>query len=306
MGLRFSVLGFSQERVVGMYAMDGTKEIRLDVVDLLILNEVADFPNRSNVTKIIEGDKIFFWVAYSEILAELPILNLKKRALRDRFDKLVLFGLLEKHVNKANSMTFFRLTDKYEALRYGTATNNNQKRGAENVGGRYSTTQGVGSPLPTTSIINTSEIYIEKEISKEKEACVSMSMPTPQEKEYMGPRNKNVTSEQMEGWFEELWMQYERKGNKQIAKKEFCKLNLAEEDVAKIKSHISAYINAQPDKKYRLDFERYIKRETFKSVVYGRDNAVLYDPDADIQVADENDAEVSSNDVLVINGVKYR
>ena len=293
MGLRFSVFGFSQEKVVGMCAVSGDKEIRLDVTDLLILTEVADFPNRSNVTKIIEDDKIFFWVAYSEILAELPILNLKKRALRDRFDKLVLFGLLEKHVNKANSMTFFRLTDKYEALRYGTATHNNQKGGAENVGGRYSTTQGVGSGLPTTSIINTSEIYIEKEISKEKEACVSMSMPTSQEEEYMGPRNKNVTSEQKDGWFEELWMLYERKGNKQIAKNEFAKLNPTEEEIAKMKMHIPAYIQAQPEKKYRLDFERYIKRRTFESVVYSKDNAVLYDPDAEIQPK-KSDADIKA------------
>ena len=88
MGLRFSVFGFSQEKVVGMCAVSGGKEIRLDVTDLLILTEVADFPNRNSVLKIIEDEKIFFWVAYSEILAELPILNLKKRALRDRFDKL--------------------------------------------------------------------------------------------------------------------------------------------------------------------------------------------------------------------------
>ena len=89
MGLRFSILGFAQERVVDVRAMCGTKELRLDVTDLLLLNQIADFPNRSTVMKIIEDDKIFFWIAYSEILSELPILNMKKQALRDRFDKLV-------------------------------------------------------------------------------------------------------------------------------------------------------------------------------------------------------------------------
>jgi hypothetical protein len=118
MGLRFSVLGFSQERVLEVRAMDGTKEVRLDVIDLLLLNQIADFPNRSGVMKIIDDDKIFFWMAYSEILDELPILNLKKQALRDRFDKLVLLGLLEKRIGKVGNMTFFRLTDRYESLRY--------------------------------------------------------------------------------------------------------------------------------------------------------------------------------------------
>jgi hypothetical protein len=98
MGLRFSILGFAQERVIGVRATDGNKELRLDVTDLLLLNQIADFPNRSGVMKIIEDDKIYFWMAYSEILGELPILNLKKQALRDRFDKLVTLGLLEKKI----------------------------------------------------------------------------------------------------------------------------------------------------------------------------------------------------------------
>ena len=289
-----------------MCAVSGGKEIRLDVTDLLILTEVADFPNRNSVMKIIEDEKIFFWVAYSEILAELPILNLKRQALKDRFDKLVLLGLLEKHINKANSMTFFRLTDKYETLRYDMPVRNKENEGVPSEGGVYLNTWGVCSGLHTTSEINTSEILKEKEIYKEKEACVSMSMPTSLEEEYMGPRNKNVTSEQRDGWFEELWMLYERKGNKQIAKKEFCKLNPTEDDVTKMKAHIPAYIQAQPEKKYRLDFERYIKRETFKSVVYSKDNAMLYDPDAVIQTTNEDETEVPSNDVLVVNGTKYR
>ena len=282
MGLRFSVFGFSQEKVVGMCAVSGGKEIRLDVTDLLILTEVADFPNRNSVLKIIEDEKIFFWVAYSEILAELPILNLKKRALRDRFDKLVMLGLLEKHVNKANSMTFFRLTDKYETLRYGIAVNSEDEGGKKNDGGRYLNTQGVGSKLPTTSEINTSELYKEKEIYKEKEGEAA-TMPTLEENKLTAPCNKNVTSEEVAKNFEELWMLYERKGNKQIAKNEFAKLNPTEEEIAKMRRHIPAYIEAQPERKYRLDFERYIKRRTFDSVVYSKDNALLYDPDAEIQ-----------------------
>ena len=292
MGLRFSVFGFSQEKVVGMCAVSGDKEVRLDVTDLLILTEVADFPNRNSVLKIIEDEKIFFWVAYSEILTELPILNLKKRALRDRFDKLVMLGLLEKHVNKANSMTFFRLTDKYETLRYGIVVNGEDEGCKKNDGGRYLNTQGVGSKLPTTSEIYTSEIFKEKEIYKEKEGEAA-TMPTLEEDKLTGPRNKNVTSEDVAKTFEELWMMYERKGNKQIAKNEFCKLNPTEEEIAKMRMHIPAYIEAQPEKKYRLDFERYIKRRTFDSVVYSKDNAVLYDPDAEIQQR-KNDADIKA------------
>ena len=90
-------------------------------------------------------------------------------------------------------------------------------------------------------------------------------MPTLVEDKLTAPRNKNVTSE---------------------------------EEIAKMKIHIPAYIQAQPETKYRLDFERYIKRRTFESVVYSKDNAVLYDPDAEIQPKKSDaDIKVSVNSI---------
>ena len=154
MGLRFSILGFSQEKAVGIRAMNGAKELRLDVIDLLLLNQIADFPNRKQAMKIIESDKIFFWMSYTEILEELPILNLKKQALRDRFDKLVTLGILEKTTNKTNNMTFFRLTDLYESLRYNTLSYGGDNESVFNDRGVYSNTQGVCSELHTISIYN--------------------------------------------------------------------------------------------------------------------------------------------------------
>ena len=152
MGLRFSILGFAQERAVDVVAFKDGKEVRLDVIDLLLLNQIADFPNRSHVMKIIEGEKIFFWIAYTEILGELPILRLKKQALRDRFDKLVLLGLLEKRHNKTNNMTFFRLTDMYETLKYDTMVYDTDRGCVVNDRGVYSDTQGVCSELHTISV----------------------------------------------------------------------------------------------------------------------------------------------------------
>ena len=163
MGLRFSILGFSQERVIEVRAKDGDKELRLDVNDLLLLNQIADFPNRSSVMKIIEDEKIFYWIAYAEILGELPILNLKKQSIRDRFDKLVTLGLLEKRISKMNNMTFFRLTDMYEKLKYGSVIYDTERGCVVNEGGVYSDTQGVCSPLHTISINNNINTSKEKE-----------------------------------------------------------------------------------------------------------------------------------------------
>ena len=307
MGLRFSVLGFAQERVVAIKAMDGTKELRLDVTDLLLLNQIADFPNRKYVMKIIEEDKIFFWMSYTEILGELPILNLKKQALRDRFDKLIKLGLLEKRTSKMSNMTFFRLTDMYESLRYDTLVYDTENGCVLNDRGVYSDTQGVCSGLHTISVYNNNSKYKEKEISKEKEECVSIPMPTPAEHtNSKGARNKNVTSEQVEEWFEDLWLMYERKGSKANAKKEFAKLT--EDEVELMRLHIPAYIQSRPERQYRQDFERYIKHKTFNSVVYSKTNDMLYDPEArNTSVTQETPAEFGKEDeTFTMNGITYR
>lgn len=303
MGLRFSILGFAQERALAIRAMNGAKELRLDVTDLLLLNQIADFPNRKYVMKIIEGDKIFFWMSYTEILSELPILNLKKQALRDRFDKLVMLGLLEKTTNKTNNMAFFRLTDLYESLRYDTVVYDSNGEIVVGDRGVYSDTQGVCSRLHTISINNNNNKDIEKESNKEKEVSDSMLMPTPAEHtiSYVA-RNKNVTPEQMAQQFEDLWLMYERKGSKANAKKEFSKLTA--EEIVTMRCHIPAYLQSRPERQYRQDFERYIKHKTFNSVVYSRNNEVLYDPES--STATPMPEANGHNDTLTINGTTYR
>lgn len=102
--------------------------------------------------------------------------------------------------------------------------------------------------------------------------------------------------------FDDLWLMYERKGSKAKAKQEFCKLTAYE--VSTMRCHIPAYIQSRPERQYRQDFERYIKHKTFLSVVYSKNNEVLYDPDsASITVAPE--AKEQSN-TLNINGTIYR
>ena len=323
MGLRFSILGFAQERVIEVRAKDGDKELKLDVNDLLLLNQIADFPNRSSVMKIIEEEKIFYWIAYTEILGELPILNLKKQALRDRFDKLVALGLLEKRTRKQNNMTFFRLTDMYEKLKYGSVIYDTERGCVVNEGGVYSDTQGVCSPLHTISINNNINISKEKEY-KEKETCTpsgegssgrvsdasdcpTLTMPTPAEHTITyGARNKIVTKEQVDECFEDLWLMYERKGSKANAKREFAKLT--EEEIEAMRLHIPAYLQSRPERQYRQDFERYIKHKTFNSVVYSKSNTILYDPDAEnTSATTEKPVEFTKeSESYTINGVTYR
>lgn len=127
--MRYSILGFNQEKVLKLRKTI-TKdirgeikqiELRLDVTDLLIINHLADFPNRKKVTKIILDDKIFFWVSYNTIIEELPIIDIKKQALSDRLAKMVELGILERRIQTCGSsanMTFFRISEAYETLKY--------------------------------------------------------------------------------------------------------------------------------------------------------------------------------------------
>ena len=102
--------------------------------------------------------------------------------------------------------------------------------------------------------------------------------------------------------FEDLWLMYERKGSKANAKKEFSKLT--EEEIATMRCHIPAYLQSRPERQYRQDFERYIKHKTFNSVVYGKNNEVLYDPESSSMTVTPK-AEAQS-DTLNINGTIYR
>lgn len=178
MGLRYSILGFNQEEVVKLRKVI-TKEVRgnvkqielkLDITDLLIINHLADFANRKKVTKMIIDGSIFFWVSYNTIIEELPILDIKKQALADRLSKLVELGILEKKVQTCGSsanMTFFRMGETYEKLRY------NEGYGSKTQEASYSTTIPSSSQLrDVNNIVDNNIVNIKKEdtiVSKKDE-----------------------------------------------------------------------------------------------------------------------------------------
>lgn len=120
------------------------------------------------------------------------------------------------------------------------------------------------------------------------------------------PRNKVVTKEQVDESFEDLWLMYERKGSKANAKKEFAKLTT--EEVEAMRRHIPAYLQSRPERQYRQDFERYIKNKTFNSVVYSKQNEILYDPDAaTISATQKQMPEFKpENESVTFNGTIYR
>lgn len=149
--MKYSILGFNQEIVCAIKKDVQTdngniKHLCLDVIDLLILKDVSDFMNRSKIIKLTIDDKIYFSITHKCILEDLPILGIKKQALKDRIDKMVQLGILDKKVVRDNGGTWvgYRTTKVYEDLIY---SNNNQD-------GVYLTTRGGCSELHEGGVVN--------------------------------------------------------------------------------------------------------------------------------------------------------
>ena len=178
--MKYSILGFSQERAVSVRKIvklrNGMQKVlSLDVVDLLILRDMSDFMNRKNVIKYMFDDKTFFSVSYSAIIEDLPILDIKKQALRDRLDKMCKLNLIEKKIvrNTSGNWSAFRLSDGYEEIMYSKESKSlfDVDLCSELHNGVYHTTQGsvVNYTTEDSSTITNTEKENTEVFSKKKE-----------------------------------------------------------------------------------------------------------------------------------------
>lgn len=103
------------------------KSLNLDVVDLIILNWIAQFIASTKTYTVQVGDDTFHWISYSKIKEDLFLLNFtSKEAFKNRLYKLCgENGVsnkkypLEKYYKQessTNRKTYFRLTEIYSEL----------------------------------------------------------------------------------------------------------------------------------------------------------------------------------------------
>lgn len=169
--MRYSIIGFNQEKILSIRKIvtknDKEVEIKLDVTDLLILQDIADFMNRSKVIKHTIDDKIYFSMQYQTILEDLPILTIQKQALADRIDKMSILGLLEKKVikNQCGTFTAFRLSEQYENLLYSRTSSQTTPTSSQLQVQECSTTNHNTNITNNSFIVNKEEI---KENTKRK------------------------------------------------------------------------------------------------------------------------------------------
>lgn len=104
--MKYTVCSFSQEEAI---------KLGLDTTDLLILRWIVDFSPKMTTETI--DNKVYFWVKYQSILEDLPILDIKKRALEYRLKKLVDLNVLEhKTVKKGGTFSYYSFGEMYMQL----------------------------------------------------------------------------------------------------------------------------------------------------------------------------------------------
>ena len=167
--MKLFVNGFSQEAVLSMVdtvkdSHGKAKTIRIDCTDLEILRWLVDFYPK--MSKIKDGPHEYAFFTYKKVLEDLPILNISKQALSDRFKKMEHFGILRTLCKKESggTFTYVGFGDSYTKL-----ISNEPTGVVDYAGGCKSTTSGVGSQLRTkNSKLDNRELKNIKKNSKKK------------------------------------------------------------------------------------------------------------------------------------------
>ena len=92
----------------------GLLDTTIDVLDLIIVDYLQAFMASGKMDTKKDLEHTWFWVDYATVSNQLPLLRLKKEAIRKRFNKLVQEGLLEMHPDsqkRKEQRSFFRFTD---------------------------------------------------------------------------------------------------------------------------------------------------------------------------------------------------
>lgn len=144
--MKYAIEGFSQQQAV-KFRDDKQK---LDCIDLVLLRWFIDFKDTPKMKYLDVRENRYYWVNYEKILSDMPILSMSKRAVYDRLQKLVKFGILtHHHVKDGGSFSYYGIGPAYERLVSDNAKDEAHPYEANFRGGMKQTSEGVGSCLPT-------------------------------------------------------------------------------------------------------------------------------------------------------------
>lgn len=109
--MKFNVLGFYQPKAV---------ELGLSADDLLVLRWFVDYAGTNKMRTLVIDNKIYYWVNYSTVLQELPILNISKQTLyKKNFTNLCKANVLEhKQIKDGGNFSYYCYGINYDTLIY--------------------------------------------------------------------------------------------------------------------------------------------------------------------------------------------
>lgn len=211
--MKYNIHGFNQPRAV---------ELNLSNDDLLVLRWFVDFAGTKKMKTIFEEDGLYYWVNYTNVLEDLPVLKISKTTLkRKHFDNLCKSNVLKhKHIKDGGSFSYYAYGINYDTLVYLQDTTPSTKldypstkldEGYDEIvqGGSTKLDEGVVQNCTNkdNSIINSS--INNDSIKKEKKKYGEFKNVLLTEEEY-----EKIKDKKMEQYIDKLSIYIESKGNK--------------------------------------------------------------------------------------------
>ena len=147
--MKLFLIGFSQKNALEIRNINQ----KLDIVDLVILDWLKCFYPK--MKKHFVDEKEYVWIEYQKVLDDIPILDIKKRTVMDRFKKMSELGVLD-HITvyeqdgRKGTYSYFGFADGYYSLII-----DNQGKSSEESKGEGVCSNGQGVSVQTDTKDNT-------------------------------------------------------------------------------------------------------------------------------------------------------
>ena len=105
------------QNILHGFSQQAACELGLDVVDLMLLRWFVKFKESGNMVEKQIGDETYYWVNYSGVCENYPILNVKKTSIYRHFKKMADKGVLKRYTLKVEgTFSLYNLGEEYEKL----------------------------------------------------------------------------------------------------------------------------------------------------------------------------------------------
>ena len=89
---------------------------KIDGIDAIIISYIVYWKKSGRAETRFCKDGDYIWIGYKALLRQLPILNIKYTALRDRLEKLCDIGVFDRKISyraNGNKAAFYLVPDKF-------------------------------------------------------------------------------------------------------------------------------------------------------------------------------------------------